>query len=125
YPAIGLELLASDRPVDLVQEGVDCAVRVGNVRDPGLVAQPLGVLEQGNYASPGYLACHGIPERPEDLARHFAVHYVSPSSGRIDHWEYEEDGIARVLPMRAQVHANSADTYIACAIAGLGLIQVP
>src|SRR5690606_4406189 len=62
---------------------------------------------------------------PEDLARHFAVHYVSPSSGRIDHWEYEEDGIARVLPMRAQVHANSADTYIACAIAGLGLIQVP
>lgn len=125
YPGIELELLASDRPVDLLQEGVDCAVRVGNVRSPGLVAQPLGVLEQGNYASPGYLARHGTPEHPDDLAGHLAVHYVLPSNGRIDEWEYQQDGVATVVPMRAQVHANSADTYIACAIAGLGLIQIP
>lgn len=125
YPDIELELLASDRPADLVHEGVDCAVRVGAVRDPGLVAQPLGLLEQGNYASPGYLSRHGTPETPEDLARHLAVHYVLPSSGRIDEWEYAEGDVARTVPMRAQVHANSADTYIACCIAGLGLIQVP
>ena len=125
YPGIELELLASDRPADLVREGVECALRVGAVRDPGLVAQPLGLLEQGNYASPAYLARHGTPETPDDLVRHLAVHFVLPSTGRIDEWEYADGDATRVVPMRAQVHANSADTYIACCIAGLGLIQIP
>ncbi|TDK26131.1 LysR family transcriptional regulator [Luteimonas aestuarii] len=125
YPEIELELLATDRPVDLQQEGVDCALRVGAVRDPSLVAQPLCLLEQGNYASPAYLQRHGVPMAPTDLGSHLAVHYVLPSTGRIDAWEYDDGGVARTVAMRGMVLANSADTYIACCIAGLGLIQIP
>ncbi len=125
HPDIELELLAGDRPVDLLQEGVDCVLRVGAVRDPALIAQPLGMLEQGNYASPGYLRRHGMPRVPADLADHFAVHFVLPSTGRVDEWEYDNAGVATRVPMRARVLANSADTYIACSIAGMGLIQIP
>ena len=125
YPEIELELLAGDRPVDLLQEGVDCALRVGGTRDAGLVSQPLGMLEQGNYASPGYLRRHGVPVDAGDLEHHLAVHYILPSSGRIDAWEYDEDGVPRTVPMQARVFANGADAYIACCIAGMGLIQIP
>lgn len=125
HPDIELELLAGDRPVDLLQEGVDCVLRVGAVRDPALIAQPLGLLEQGNYASPGYLERHGTPRSPSDLDNHLAVHFVLPSTGRVDAWEYDDGGIARQVPMQARVLANSADTYIACCIAGMGLIQIP
>lgn len=125
YPAIELELLATDRQVDLVQEGIDCALRVGAIRDPALIALPLGALEQGNYASPGYLEQYGTPHVPADLSAHLAVHFVLPSTGRVDAWEYDDAGSPRQVPMRARVLANSAETYIACCIAGMGLIQIP
>ncbi|MHC9084562.1 LysR family transcriptional regulator [Luteimonas sp. RIT-PG2_3] len=124
-PEIELELMASDRQVDLAGEGVDCALRVGTLRDSGLVARPLGQLAQGNFASRAYLATHGEPRVPADLEAHVAVNYILPGSGRVDHWEYVERGRSRVVELRSRVSANNAETYIACAIAGLGLIQIP
>lgn len=125
YPAIELELGSSDRAVDLVLEGIDCALRVGPLANSSLVARPLGHFTLINCASPAYLARHGTPLATADLPEHTAVNYASPTSGRAAPWEWRHDGETMTLRMRSQVGANNAETYIACALAGLGLIQIP
>lgn len=125
FPGIELELGSSDRAVDLVLEGVDCALRVGPLASSSLVARPLGHFTLINCASPAYLARHGTPRTPMDLPQHLAVNYASPTSGRAAPWEWQRDGETHTLRMRSQVAANNAETYIACALAGLGLIQIP
>jgi len=128
YPQIGVELGSSDRMVDLVQEGVDCALRVGALAPStpsSLVARAVGAFELINCASPAYLARHGTPLAPEDLQQHLAVDYVSPTSGRAAPWEWQQGPATHTAPVRSRVAVNNAETYIACALAGLGLIQVP
>ena len=125
HPAIELELGSSDRAVDLVLEGIDCALRVGPLANSSLVARPLGHFTLINCASPAYLERHGTPRTPADLPDHVAVNYASPTSGRAAPWEWLRDGETSTLRMRSQVAANNAETYIACALAGLGLIQIP
>lgn len=125
HPAIELELGSSDRAVDLVLEGVDCALRVGPLASSSLVARPLGHFTLINCASPAYLTRRGTPRTPADLPQHMAVNYASPTSGRAAPWEWQRDGETASLRMRSQVAANNAETYIACALAGLGLIQIP
>lgn len=125
YPGIDISLGVTDRAVNLVEEGVDCALRVGPLGDSGLVARPIGRLDLINVASPGYLARHGVPTGPDALAGHWAVNYASPSTGRVEPWEWREGGGLRTLPMRARVTVNGAEASIACCLAGLGLIQIP
>ncbi len=125
HPDVELELGSSDRAIDLVQEGVDCALRVGPLASSSLVARPLGQFALVNCASPAYLARCGTPTAPADLSDHLVVQYASPTSGRVAPWEWLRDGELVVQPMRGQVTANNAETYIACALAGLGLIQIP
>ncbi len=125
YPGIEIDMGVTDRPVDLVQEGVDCAIRVGTLADSGLIARRLGDLAFGNYASASYLKARGVPEAPDDLGAHLAVRYASPQSGRTEQWEYVSDGETQFIDVPARVTVNNAEAYIACAIAGLGLIQIP
>lgn len=125
HPDVQVEVRSSDRAIDLVQEGVDCALRVGELPATSLVARPLGKFALVNCASPGYLAQHGTPSGPGDLDGHFAVGYVSRTSGRAAPWEWVQGTLAHSVPLRARVSADNAETYIACALAGLGLIQVP
>ncbi len=66
-----------------------------------------------------------MPERPTDLGAHLAVNYASPSTGRVEDWEWIEDGEVRTMPVGGRVTVNSAEAYIACCLAGLGLIQIP
>ena len=100
-------------------------LRVGPLQDSGLIARPVGDLPLINAASPAYLARHGLPCAPRDLAAHLAVNYASPASGRIEDWEWIEDGALHTMPVRGRVTVNSAEAYIACCLAGLGLIQIP
>lgn len=125
YPGLSVSLGASDRALDLFADQIDCALRVGPLADSQLRARPLGRLELINVASPAYLARMGEPRAVADLDRHFAVPYASPSTGRVEEWEWCAGGevFGRPVPFRAT--ANSAETQIACALAGLGLIQVP
>ncbi|MEN7433173.1 LysR family transcriptional regulator [Chromobacterium sp. TRC.1.1.SA] len=125
YPDIELELGVTDRPVDLIQEGVDCVIRVGALAESRLVARRIGMLPQGNYASPDYLAAFGAPASPDALAGHRAVNYASPSTGKVFAWEYLQEGERRELALQSQVSVNQVESYIACALAGLGLIQLP
>lgn len=125
YPDLELALGATDRTIDLVQEGVDCAIRVGDSAASSLIARPLGQFEIINCASPAYLARFGVPQTPDDLAHHWAVNYASTTLATPMPWEYRVDGILRTVAMPSHVTVNQADIYIACAVAGMGLIQIP
>jgi DNA-binding transcriptional LysR family regulator len=125
FPDITLRIGATDRYANLVGEGIDCAVRVGVLRDSSLIAKRLGQMEQANFAAPSYLRAHGTPTHPRELAQHVAVNYFSSQSGRDLDWEYLDDGVLRTVPMRSQVAVTSSEAYFACCAAGLGLIQAP
>lgn len=125
YPDIEIDLGVTDRAVDLVEESADCVLRVGQLSDSGLIARPIAKLTLINVASPVYIARHGAPRTPDDLSGHFAINYASPSTGRSEPWEWMEGETARVLAMRSRVTVNSAEAYIACCLAGMGLIQIP
>ncbi|SDA92176.1 LysR family transcriptional regulator [Sinorhizobium sp. NFACC03] len=125
YPGIDIDLGMTDRAVHLIEESVDCALRVGPLEDSSLIARPFGTLRLINVASPDYLERYGIPLMPSDLADHFAVNYASPSSGRVEDWEWIEGGEARTVAVPGRISVNSAEGSIACCLAGLGLIQIP
>ncbi|MBN8961657.1 MAG: LysR family transcriptional regulator [Rhizobiales bacterium] len=125
FPGIDVDFGSTDRTVNLIEENIDCALRVGSLADSGLIARHIGELALINVASPAYLAAHGTPRHPDDLAAHFAVSYASPSNGRIVPWEWIADGVAKICTPRARVTVNSAEAYIACCLAGIGLIQIP
>lgn len=127
HPRLRLVLGSTDRAVDLVQEGVDCAVRVGTLQNTSLVVRPLGKIGLINCANPAYLRNWGVPAQPDDLDRgHWMVGYASPTTGRELPWEYlSDDGVEHAVTIPSQVVTNNAESYIACCRAGLGLIQIP
>ncbi|MCF1442291.1 LysR substrate-binding domain-containing protein [Ralstonia nicotianae] len=123
YPGLQLEIGMSDRTVDLVQEGVDCAVRVGELQDSTLVARRIGQLSMVNCASPDYLERYGTPRSLEDLQDHIAVNYFSPRNGRRMDWDFVIDGQKQIHKVRSLVSVNDAESAMACALHGLGLLQ--
>ena len=125
HPRIDVELGMTDRSIDLVEDGVDCALRVGPLQDSRLVARAMGQLPLINVASAGYLATHGVPIHPQQLDAHWGVRYASPGTGRVEPWEWREHGVLHARQLRGRVTVNSAEAYIACCIAGMGLIQIP
>lgn len=127
HPRLQLLLRSGDRAIDLVREGVDCAVRIGILHDSSLVVRPLGDIALINCASPAYLHQRGEPRHPDELAGgHWAVGYASASTGRETAWEYlNTDGEPRTRDVPSQVVVNNAENYIACCRRGLGLIQIP
>lgn len=126
HPGVELELGSSDRAVDLVHDGVDCALRVGPLAPSSLVARPLGFFAVISCASPRYLARHGTPRDMHDLLtqQHRQVNYAA-AGGRYAPWEWTEDGRTRSAMLPGDVAAGNVETYIACALAGVGLVQVP
>jgi len=125
YPDIRLVLSVSDRLVDLIQEGIDCVVRVGHLSDSSLVARRIGCFEQINCAARSYLASHGTPETPAELANHLQVGFFSSQTGRDLDWEYQAQDQVHYVKVPSQISVNSAQAYLACCQAGLGIIQAP
>ncbi|WP_407294081.1 LysR family transcriptional regulator [Stutzerimonas zhaodongensis] len=125
HPAIEIEVSATDRRVDLVREGFDCVLRIGEVADTGLVARRLGSYPLVNCASTEYLKVHGVPETLADLADHELIHYVPVLGARSAGFEYQENGKPMCLPMKGRVTVNNSDSYRLACVGGFGLIQVP
>jgi len=125
YPEVELVLSSGDRLVDLVREGVDCVIRAGAPRDQSLVARRLALMPQAIVASPDYLATHGTPRHPDDLAAHHVVGFFA-SSGALDYpLELDIDGAARRFDLPGWLSVNDAENYVLGALRGCGLIQVP
>ncbi|MES2128362.1 MAG: LysR family transcriptional regulator [Pseudomonadota bacterium] len=126
YPGITVRIGANDRFADLVGEGIDCAVRVGHLRDSTLIARRLGAMVQTNVAARNYLDQYGTPQTLDDLKHHVAVNFFSSQTGRDMDWEYlDDDGAVRTIAMKSHVSVSSTESYVASCRAGLGLIQAP
>lgn len=121
-PDIQLDISIADQHPDLIEEGLDCAVRVGPVSEPALVARTAGLYKTLTYASPDYIRAYGEPFTLSDLSDHIGVNYAM-KSGRIRGWEFFDGAEVRTVPVKSAILVNDADTYVACGLAGLGLIQ--
>ena len=113
--------------MDLVREGMDCALRVGSLADSDLVARRLATLGEATCAAPSYLARHGTPRRVEDLegGGHRMVGFRSSATGAVLPLEFTVSGKVRAVALPSSVTVSGAETYAAAARAGLGLIQAP
>ena len=125
YPGIELELSSSDRLVDVIREGFDCVVRVGTLKDSGLIARTLGKLSIINCASPDYLARFGYPDNLDDLASHAVIHYAVNLGTRPQGFEFFNGDATVWVKTGGILTVNSTETYHAACLAGLGIIQVP
>ena len=125
HPNAMIELGSTDKRANLLDEGIDCVLRVGEPDAPDLVCRPLGRLRQTTCASPALIAAHGLPASLDELARLPVVHFGRVAIGKSEDWEYLREGRRQILRMRGHVSVTSAETYIACCQAGLGLVQVP
>jgi DNA-binding transcriptional LysR family regulator len=127
HPLLEIQLSTTDRRVDLVREGFDCVLRVGNLPSSGLVAQRLGRLAMVNCASAQYVRRRGLPRTLDDLDRHLLVHYSLRFGADPPAFEYPDAGAGgyRMKPMRSSITVNDSGAYRAACLAGLGIIQVP
>ena len=125
YPRIQLHIGQTDRLVDLVREGVDCVLRVGEPVDSGLMLRRLGMISEVTVASPDYLARHGVPRSIDDLAGHKMIGFLSSLTGDVMPLEFTVDGTPHEVRLPVQVSANHSDTSADLARAGLGLVQAP
>lgn len=125
FPEVELAIGMSDRPVDMVREAIDCAIRVGALPDSSLVARRIGTFAGITCAAPSYLERYGEPTTLEALAQHRGVNYFSGMSGRTLDWDFVVDGVVKEVKMEGVVSVNDGDAYLACALQGFGLVQVP
>lgn len=125
YPEIEISLSERDRWVDLVEEGVDCALRWGRLPDSDLIVRQLGNAKRLTCASPEYLAQMGKPETLEDLAEHRLVGMRSLTTGEIRALDFVMDGNTRSLSLPMRVSVTGPESYRASTLLGLGLAQMP
>lgn len=125
YPDITLSLSETDRFIDLIGEGVDCALRTGTPKDSDLIARRIALLPETTIASPDYLDRFGTPERWDGLDGHRMVGFHSSATGGVLPLEFMVRDTRRTVMLPSLLTVNGADTYKEAAIQGLGLIQVP
>ena len=122
YPDVAGDLRLSDRMVNLVEEGIDVAVRIGHLPDSSLVARAVGDMRRMVVASPDYLAAHGEPHHPSEIAAHRTVHFGALSAA--PDWRFVEDGREVRVACAPRFTTNSADAAIYHAEQGGGLTRV-
>ena len=126
YPQIQLDIGTGDRFVDLVREGVDCVLRIGELGDSGMVGRRVGVLEQVTVASAAYVRRHGLPDSLAALQDgHLAVNWVSPTTHRAEPLEFMVGRKRREVVLPGCVSVSGVDAYLGCCEAGLGIAQMP
>jgi len=122
FPQINIELRLADRSLQLHDEHLDLAVRVGELPDSSLVAVRVGAVREVVCASPAYLAQHGTPRQPAELAHHDCISFGVLSSG--SGWSFGSGRDRRNVAPRTRLAVNTAEAAIDAAIAGVGLTRV-
>ena len=122
YPGIAFEIHVGNRNVDFTAEGYDLAIRVGPIRQTGLIARKLGDFPLGVYGAPAYLTRHSVPRSPADLPHHTCIAFVMPRTGRVLPWTFVPR--PRAWTPRSSVKCTEdVLATITLARAGLGLVQ--
>jgi len=122
YPDISVNLMLTDRVVHLMDEHADAAIRIGDLPDSMLMATRVGTVRRVICASPAYLATHGVPARPQDLAQHACVTFEVLASMRA--WAFVSGKSEFSVPVQSRLTVNTAEAAIAAATLGVGLIRV-
>jgi len=123
HPGVDVELRLGDRNVDLLEERIDVAVRIGVLPDSGLVAVRVGGVRRVTCASPAYLRRHGTPRAPEDLGEHTCITFDGLGSANV--WAYPTArGDAGRVRVRSRLTVSTADAAVAAAAGGLGVTRV-
>ena len=119
FPEVGVRLLLLDRNVNLIEEGLDLAVRIGALADSTLVSTELARVRRVVFASRAYLRRHGVPRHPRDLAAHacLSLSVIAPA----DQWRFQEQGKQLAVKLRPAFVSNNADAVIGMAEAGAGI----
>jgi len=124
YPDVYLDLIVSDRQVNLVEEGFDLAIRIGELADSSLVARRIAASRLILCAAPEYLQEHGWPAEPSDLSAHVCLGY--PYWSGYQNWVFtDRDGSAHKVPVKNQLWSNNGDLLLATAVSGCGIIRQP
>ncbi|MBY0610561.1 MAG: LysR family transcriptional regulator [Beijerinckiaceae bacterium] len=123
YPDITVETLVSDRFVDLIEEGVDLAIRIGVLADSTLIARRIGATQRVTVASPAYLEAHGEPAGPHDLNRHACIAFIFQRQVRC--WSFKTAGGLLEHWPKGAVRTNDAEHVRVAALAGMGIAQAP
>ncbi len=124
YPDIDLVISLSDRVRDLIEEGADCALRVGALQDSAMIGRPLGTMRFLTCAAPAYLQQHGVPQVWSDLREHRCVSHFSGRTGRPFDWDFIVDGSVVTTEVRSAIAVNDAEASVSCVLQGMGLAQV-
>lgn len=122
YPEVKLNLRLSDRVLDLQEEHVDVAVRIGELPDSPMLARKLGTLRRIVCASPDYLARRGVPDRPEQIDGHECV--IFHGFERPEGWAFAGKSGTRLVPTHSRITLDTAEAVVEAGIAGMGLIRV-
>jgi LysR family transcriptional regulator for bpeEF and oprC len=124
HPKVSVVLNMGDRFVDLTEEDVDIIVRVGKLVDSPMVARKLYDARFVTCAAPGYLARHGTPQSPDQLAGHNCLGYFSASLGGSAPWQFSRAGIAHQHAPVGNLHINNPEALVDLALAGVGMVQL-
>ncbi|MFV8752656.1 LysR family transcriptional regulator [Nannocystaceae bacterium ST9] len=119
HPEVGGSLLLLDRVTHLVDEGIDVAVRIGELPDSSLIARKVGSVRRVLVASPEYLERRGVPKRPRDLAEHDVLAFTGLMPGR--KWRYREGGKPREIGLNPRLEVNDALVALRAAERGQGI----
>jgi len=123
HDEVNVELTLDDRLVNVVSEGFDLAIRIGNLVESSLVARKLAPVRLVVCGSPAYLAEHGIPETPDQLSTHQCLRYTYSSN--TDIWRFEKDGTRYDVRIAGTIAANNGNALREAAIEGAGLLREP
>jgi DNA-binding transcriptional LysR family regulator len=122
YPEIDIDLVFTDRVVHLMDEHADIAIRIGELPDSTQMTTGVGTVRRVICASPAYLAAHGVPDKPRDLAGHECISFEVLASKRA--WVFASGKSAMSVPVRSRLAVNTAEAAITAAILGIGLVRV-
>ena len=122
YPEVDVRLALGDRVVNLLEDQVDLAVRIGALPDSSLIATRVGLIRQVVCASPGYFAEHGIPRSPDQLTTHQCITFAALMSPA--HWTFDVNGARLPIPVHSRLVVNTAEAAIDAAVRGAGVTRV-
>ena len=120
YPAVQLELLPTDRVVDVIAERIDVAIRIGKLADTSFMARKIGEDVRLICAAPSYLARRRAPQRPEDLTRHECI--VNRDRPELNRWPFRIDGNVRLIEVNGRLAVNEGEAQMRLALQGLGIV---
>lgn len=123
HPEVRIELSLNDRVVDLIAEGQEVAIRIGTLPDSSLIARPLAPYRMSICAALAYLAAHGTPASPEQLAGHNCLGFTYSASHR--HWHFFDGDRESAVPVNGNLRVNNGQALRTAALCGMGIIMQP